>query len=250
MQTSWGGIQKSLRRLFLFHSQFFDDFYESLIKGSLKMENLNQSYFLGLQSYDSDLDQLRTFAETNKVPIVDQLSLDLVKQIIRIHQPKEILELGTAIGYSSMHFASVSPDVHVTTIERNEEMIDYAKSHFLQFGYTEQIRLIEEDAAQAFSMVNDRTYDMIFIDAAKAQSQKFFELYSPLLKEGGIIITDNVLYHGFVANIDIVRSRNVKQMVRKVQKFNQWLSEQSDFKTNFINMDDGLAISIKERKND
>lgn len=214
------------------------------------MENLNQSYFLSLQSYDGELDQLRAFAETHQVPIVDQLSLDLIKQIIRIHQPTEILELGTAIGYSSMQFASVSSDIHVTTIERNEDMIAHAKKHFEQFQYTDQIRLIEADAAQAFSKVNDRTYDMIFIDAAKAQSQKFFELYSPLLKDGGVIITDNLLYHGFVANIDIVRSRNVKQMVRKVQKFNQWLSEQSDFKTNFINMDDGLAISIKERKND
>ena len=214
------------------------------------MNNLNQSYFLSLQSYDSDLDQLRAFAETHQVPIVDQLSLDLIKQIIRIHQPTEILELGTAIGYSSMQFASVSSSINITTIERNEDMIAYAKKHFEQFQFTDQIRLIEADAAQAFSHVNDRTYDMIFIDAAKAQSQKFFELYSPLLKDGGVIITDNLLYHGFVANIDIVRSRNVKQMVRKVQKFNQWLSEQSDFKTNFINMDDGLAISIKECKND
>ncbi|MDO5374629.1 MAG: O-methyltransferase [Staphylococcus rostri] len=214
------------------------------------MDNLNQSYFLSLQAYDSELDQLRAFAEAHQVPIVDQLSLDMIKQIIRIHQPTEILELGTAIGYSSMHFASVSPDINVTTIERNEEMIAYAKKHFEQFRYTDQIRLIEADAAQAFSKVNDRTYDMIFIDAAKAQSKKFFELYSPLLKDGGVIITDNVLYHGFVANIDIVRSRNVKQMVKKVQKFNQWLSEQSDYKTNFINMDDGLAISIKEHKND
>ncbi|MCS4485602.1 O-methyltransferase [Staphylococcus americanisciuri] len=214
------------------------------------MENLNQSYFLSLQSYDSELDRLRVFAEKNEVPIVDQLSLDLIKQIIRIHQPTEILELGTAIGYSSMQFASVSSDINVTTIERNHDMIAHAKQHFKQFGYNTQIRLIEEDAAQAFSKVNDRTYDMIFIDAAKAQSRKFFELYSPLLREGGVIITDNVLYHGFVANIDIVRSRNVKQMVKKVQKFNQWLSEQSEYKTNFINMDDGLAISIKEYKHD
>ncbi|QLK86011.1 O-methyltransferase [Staphylococcus sp. 17KM0847] len=214
------------------------------------MENLNQSYFLSLQSYNSALDELRAFAEANQVPIVDQLSLDLIKQMIRIVQPHQILELGTAIGYSSMHFASVAPDIHITTIERNPEMIVQAKQHFKTFGYTDRIRLIEADATQAFSQVNDRIYDMIFIDAAKAQSQKFFEIYSPLLRDGGIIITDNVLYHGFVANIDIVRSRNVKQMVKKVQKFNQWLSEQTDFKTNFVNIDDGLAISIKERKYD
>ena len=86
---------------------------------------------------------------------------------------------------------------------------------------------------------------MIFIDAAKAQSMKFFQLYTPLLKKGGIVVTDNVLYRGFVSNIDVVRSRNVKQMVKKVQQYNEWLMEQSQFTTNFINMDDGLAISIK-----
>lgn len=64
------------------------------------------------------------------------------------------------------------------------------------------------------------------------------------------MITDNILYHGFVADIDVVRSRNVKQMVKKVQRYNQWLSQQQGFTTNFIHMDDGLAISIKESKHD
>ena len=68
---------------------------------------------------------------------------------------------------------------------------------------------------------------------------------TPLLRNGGLVITDNVLYHGFVSNIDIVRSRNVKQMVQKVQKFNDWLISLENYSTNFINMDDGLAISIK-----
>ena len=105
--------------------------------------------------------------------------------------------------------------------------------------------MIEGNALETYQQVNDREYDMIFIDAAKAQSKKFFELYTPLLRKGGIVVTDNVLYHGFVSNIDIVRSRNVRQMVKKVQQYNQWLMEQSGYTTNFLNIDDGLAISIK-----
>ena len=162
-----------------------------------------------------------------------------------MNNAKEILEIGTAIGYSSMQFASISDGIKVTTIERNENMIMNAKVHFQEFNYQHQIRLIEADALEAYDQVNDREYDMIFIDAAKAQSRKFFELYTPLLKKGGLVVTDNVLYHGFVSNIDIVRSRNVKQMVKKVQQYNQWLMKQSHFTTNFINMDDGIAISIK-----
>lgn len=206
----------------------------------------NQQYLLEIQSKtDNQIESLRSYAEENAVPIVDRLSLEMIKQLIRIHGAKNILEIGTAIGYSSMHFASVSDDIQITTIERDEKIITQAKTNFETFGYSSQIRLIEGNALEKYSQVDDKVYDIIFIDAAKAQSKKFFEYYTPLLKKGGLVITDNVLYHGFVSNIDIVRSRNVKQMVKKVQKFNEWLMNQENYSTNFINMDDGLAISIK-----
>jgi len=206
----------------------------------------NQSYLLNLhEQLDNNIEELRFYAEEHAVPIVDKLTLDMIKQLIRIHHSKNILEIGTAIGYSSMQFASVSPDISITTIERNENMIKQAKFNFKKFEYENQIRLIEGDALSQYDKVSNHLYDMIFIDAAKAQSQKFFEYYTPLLKNGGLVITDNVLYHGFVSDIDIVRSRNVKQMVKKVQKYNTWLMKQKNYKTNFLNMDDGLAISIK-----
>ncbi|WP_053021545.1 O-methyltransferase [Staphylococcus haemolyticus] len=206
----------------------------------------NQQYLLDKhRKTDNKIETLREYAEQNAVPIVDRLSLEMIKQLIRIHRAKNILEIGTAIGYSSMKFASVSNDIHITTIERDEEMITQAKSNFETYGYSSQIRLIEGNALEQYNEVNDKQYDIIFIDAAKAQSKKFFEYYTPLLRNGGLVITDNVLYHGFVSNIDIVRSRNVKQMVKKVQKFNDWLISLENYSTNFINMDDGLAISIK-----
>ncbi len=206
----------------------------------------NQQYLLDKhRKTDNKIETLREYAEQNAVPIVDRLSLEMIKQLIRIHRAKNILEIGTAIGYSSMQFASVSNDIHITTIERDEEMITQAKSNFETYGYSSQIRLIEGNALEQYNAVNDKQYDIIFIDAAKAQSKKFFEYYTPLLRNGGLVITDNVLYHGFVSNIDIVRSRNVKQMVKKVQKFNDWLISLENYSTNFINMDDGLAISIK-----
>ncbi|WP_085059228.1 O-methyltransferase [Staphylococcus haemolyticus] len=206
----------------------------------------NQQYLLDKhRKTDNKIETLREYAEQNAVPIVDRLSLEMIKQLIRIHHAKNILEIGTAIGYSSMQFASVSNDIHITTIERDEEMITQAKSNFETYGYSSQIRLIEGNALEQYNEVNDKQYDIIFIDAAKAQSKKFFEYYTPLLRNGGLVITDNVLYHGFVSNIDIVRSRNVKQMVQKVQKFNDWLISLENYSTNFINMDDGLAISIK-----
>lgn len=208
--------------------------------------NTNHSYILNLHKInDNHIEALREYAVNHQVPIVDRNILEMIKQIIRINHTTRILEIGTAIGYSAMQFASVSDDIQVTTIERNSEMIHQAKSNISNNHYSHRIRLIEGDALEQFDKIKDQTFDMLFIDAAKAQSKKFFELYTPLLREGGIVITDNVLYHGFVSDIDIVRSRNVRQMVKKVQQFNEWLMQQDGYTTNFLNMDDGLAISIK-----
>lgn len=209
------------------------------------MEN-NQTYLLDLLKHNStDVEDLRTFAEQNNVPIVDRMTLEMIKQIIRIHKPSQILEIGTAIGYSSMQFASINPQIQLTTIERNEQMQEQAAHNIAHYNFQKQITLIKGDALEQFDAVKSQTFDMIFIDAAKAQSQKFFELYEPLLRTRGVIITDNILYHDFVANIDVVRNRNVRQMVKKIQKYNEWLIQHERFTTNFLNIDDGLAISIK-----
>ncbi|ASE33989.1 methyltransferase [Mammaliicoccus sciuri] len=196
----------------------------------------------------SNIDELRHYAEQYNVPIMDKISTEFVKQLIRIKDVKSILEIGTAIGYSAMHFASCDPSINVWTIERKEEMYEQAISNIKDFGYESQINVIFSDALEAFELLpTDKSFDMIFIDAAKAQSQKFFELYEPLLKDDGIIITDNILYHGFVSDIEIVRNRNVKQMVKKVQKYNDWLMNHDKYKTTLINIGDGMAISKKEK---
>ncbi|MBF7016955.1 O-methyltransferase [Staphylococcus durrellii] len=206
----------------------------------------NQTYLLNLLNHNSiNIENLRTFAEKNSVPIVDRMTLEMIKQIIRIHKPTKILEIGTAIGYSSMQFASIDPQIQVTTIERNERMQQQAIQNFEHYNFQKQIHLIKGDALEQFAAVENQSFDMIFIDAAKAQTQKFFELYTPLLKNHGVVITDNILYHDFVADIDVVRNRNVRQMVKKIQKYNEWLINNEAFTTNFLNIDDGLAISIK-----
>ena len=124
-------------------------------------------------------------------------------------------------------------------------MQEQAMHNFKHFNFQKQIHMIKGDALEQFDSLKNQSFDMIFIDAAKAQSKKFFELYTPLLKHNGVVITDNVLYHDFVADIDVVRNRNVKQMVKKIQKYNEWLIQNDAFTTNFLNIDDGLAISIK-----
>ncbi|EHM72210.1 O-methyltransferase [Staphylococcus pettenkoferi] len=207
----------------------------------------NQEYLLELMQHNNnDIESLRTYAEENRVPIVDKMSLEAIKQVLRLKQPRHILELGTAIGYSAMQFASVSSDIHITTIERDTEMQDRASQNIEHFGYQQQITMIKGDAREQFETLKDKTFDVIFIDAAKAQTQRFFETYEPLLKLGGVVITDNILYHDFVADIDVIHSRNVRQMVKKLQKYNEWLVQHPRYETNFLNIDDGVAISVKK----
>ncbi|EKU49949.1 O-methyltransferase [Staphylococcus massiliensis] len=191
------------------------------------------------------IEQLREYAEAHQVPIVHPLTLDMIKQLIRMKDVRSVLEIGTAIGYSSMQFASVKSGIHVTTVERNPDMIQRAKENIQHYRYEDNITLVEGDASERHDAIFNQTYDMLFIDAAKAQSKRFFEMYAPLVKPGGLILTDNVLYHGFVADIDVVRSRNVKQMVKKVQKYNEWLIQLEGYHTNFLDIEDGLAITIK-----
>lgn len=195
----------------------------------------------------SPIDALRLYASEHNVPIMDKISTEFVKQMIRVKSVKNILEIGTAIGYSSMHFASCDSDIRIWTIERNEEMYQLASKNIKDYNFETQINVIYSDAKEAKPLLpNQQKFDLIFIDAAKAQSQKFFELYEDLLSDDGIIITDNVLYHGFVSDIDVVRTRNVRQMVKKVQKYNEWLMQHKDYETTFINIGDGMAISKKE----
>ncbi|OOV78477.1 MULTISPECIES: O-methyltransferase [Mammaliicoccus] len=195
----------------------------------------------------SNIDELRAYATEHNVPIMDKISTEFVKQMIRIKDVRHILEIGTAIGYSAMHFASCHPNIKVWTIERSEEMYEQALTNIKQYDFEEQVQVVFADASVGYELLqNNQKFDLIFIDAAKAQSKKFFEIYEPFLNDDGIIITDNILYHGFVSDIDIVRNRNVKQMVKKVQQYNQWLMNRSDFNTTLINIGDGMAISKKE----
>lgn len=107
--------------------------------------NTNHSYILNLHKInDNHIEALREYAVNHQVPIVDRNTLEMIKQIIRINHTTRILEIGTAIGYSAMQFASVSDDIQVTTIERNSEMIHQAKSNISNNHYSHRIRLIEE----------------------------------------------------------------------------------------------------------
>ncbi len=160
---------------------------------------------------------------------------------------KNILEIGTAIGYSSSVFALINKDIRIDTIERDELMYQEALKNINALGLESQINIIFEDALNVdLSTLKLDQYDLIFIDAAKSQYTNFFTKFEVKLRKGGIIFSDNLLFHGLVENASGKESRNLNQMLRKIRAYNEWLSNNEAYDTTFLRIGDGIAISIKK----
>lgn len=203
----------------------------------IMMNNLNLAW--------NDLDlKLKDYAKEFNVPIILDEGLALLEQIIRIKKPVNILEIGTAIGYSATRMARAN-DSFITTIERNPKMIEIAKNTFKEANLGDRIRLIECDALEAFDLVSDKKYDLIFIDAAKAQYEKFFNLYTPLLTANGVVVSDNMSFHNLKDNLE-AQSRSVRALIRKLGNYQDFLLNNSNYNTSIFDIGDGVAISVKK----
>lgn len=188
---------------------------------------------------------MREYADLNNVPIMNDEGIQYLLNYIRKNRIKNILEIGTAIGYSAIMMTSVDSSITVTTIERDEKRYLEAIKNVKKMELENRINLIYKDALDV--NLADNKYDLIFIDAAKAQNIHFFEKFEYNLAEGGTIITDNMNFHGLVFKPEKeIESRNLRQLVRKVKNYKVFLEENKKFKTEFVDIGDGLAISVKK----
>ena len=190
--------------------------------------------------------EMERYAEANNVPIIERDSIEFVNKYIQMNGVKKILELGTAIGYSAILMANASEDVEITTIERDEKRYLEAVKNINKVGLDKRIEIVLNDALEV--NLAGHKYDLIFIDAAKGQYIKFFEKFENYLNPGGIIITDNLKFHGLVQNKEKIESRNVRGLVTKIEKYIEFLKENDEFITRFYDIGDGLSVSF--RKND
>lgn len=189
--------------------------------------------------------EMKDYADKNNVPIMTDEGISYLTNYIINNQIQEILEIGTAIGYSAIMMALTNPNVRITSIERDEKRYLEAIKNIKKVNLEDRINLIYNDALEV--QIDDK-FDLIFIDAAKAQNIKFFEKFQRNLNTNGTIITDNILFHGLVEKDESeIESRNVRQLVRKVKKYIDYLKNNNEYETEFINLGDGLAIS-KRRK--
>ena len=169
--------------------------------------------------------------------------IDFLCKIISKSDVKNILEIGTAIGYSAIKMALVNEDINVTSIERDQDRYIEALKNIKKAKLDKRINVIYKDA---LDVKIKGKYDLIFIDAAKGQYIKFFEKFKENLNPGGIIISDNLSFHGLVEQKERIESRNLRQLVGKIKKYIEFLENNKEFKTKFYKVGDGIAVSLKE----
>lgn len=189
--------------------------------------------------------EMEQFAREHGVPIMELVGIEAMLQLLRIQKPTNILEVGTAIGYSALRMAYALPTCKIVTIERDAERYKLAEQYIQKADKSSQITIIKGDALESESAVKAHgSFDAIFIDAAKGQYQRFFEIYSRYLTKDGIIITDNVLFKGLVYETEIENKR-IRNLVKKINEFNRWLMNHPDYYTVILPIGDGVAISRK-----
>lgn len=192
--------------------------------------------------------EMERYAEENRIPIMQLPGIEGLIQILRVHKPEKILEVGTAIGYSAIRMAEALPDSTIVTIERDAERAEKAREYITASTFEDRIHLIEGDALE---MTEDHLlfsqFDAIFIDAAKGQYKRFFDLYAPLLSEGGAIYCDNMYMHGMaVQDVQDIPKRN-RTMIRKLKEFTEWIMGHSDYHSALLPIGDGLLICTKKQ---
>lgn len=188
--------------------------------------------------------QMERYAEANNIPIIELDSIKFIMKYIKLNNVKSVLEIGTAIGYSAILMANATQTVEITTIEKDEKRYREAVKNINACGLDKRIEVVYNDALEV--NLAGHSYDLIFIDAAKGGYIKYFEKFCNYLNPGGVIITDNLKFHGLVKNKSSIKSKNLKGIVDKIEKYIEFLDNNKDYVTKYYDIGDGLSVSFKK----
>jgi predicted O-methyltransferase YrrM len=193
------------------------------------------------------LNELERYAKKTNVPIIRTEMQSLLKFLLAMKEPKEILEVGTAIGFSALLMSEYGPkDCHITTIEKYEKRIPLAKENFKKAGKENSITLLEGDAVDILQTL-DGTYDFIFMDAAKGQYINFLPDILRLLKVGGLLISDNVLQDGDIIESRFAVTRRNRTIHARMREYLYELKHHEDLETVILPVGDGVTISVRRK---
>lgn len=193
------------------------------------------------------LKEIEEYAKSERVPIMLPSGIDYLCNYIKNNGIKRVLEIGSAIGYSAIRMALVDDEVMITTIEKDEQRYKMAVKNISLFGLDERIKIIKGDALESLI---DGKFDLLFIDASKGNNINFFNKYKDNLVENGVIITDNLLFHGLVENESLAVTRNQRGLVKKIKNFKEFLDNNQEFVTEYARVGDGISISRRRMVNE
>lgn len=212
------------------------------------MDNINREYIdTYIQSLiineDEKLEKFREYCESRALPIIHKEVGQFIKLTINQLNAKRIIEVGTNVGYSSIFMSHVMKgEGKVITLERSEKFYEEALKNIKDFGLEKNIEVHFGDATENLDNI-DGTFDMAFIDAAKSYYKTFFDKCCKMMKPGGIIISDNVLYQGMIATDDLVVRRK-KTLVRNLRNYLEYISHDERYITSVLPLGDGLAVTL------
>lgn len=191
---------------------------------------------------EKERQEMEKYAQEYKIPIMQPEGIEFLTSYIKDHSVTSILEIGSAIGYSAIRMAQIDDRIHIVTVERDEVRYKEAVRNIQKCNMEKQIKIFHADALE-FEI--EEKFDLIFIDAAKAQYSKFFERYAKNLEENGVIVSDNLKFHGFVDTQERIKNRNTRQLVNKIKKYIEYLQTHPEYETTFYDIGDGIAITKK-----
>ena len=197
-----------------------------------------------LQKNKGHLAELEAFARKENIPIIQHEVVAYFRFLLQTLQPKKILEVGTAIGFSALLMAEYAPDAQITTVDRNEEMIGFAKENLAKYDSRKQITLVEGDAAEVLKDL-DTDYDFVFMDSAKSKYIVFLPRILELLEVGGIVVLDDIFQGGDVAKDIMEVRRGQRTIYRGLQNlFNATLNH-PDLTASLVPLGDGILMIRK-----
>lgn len=204
---------------------------------------INQYY----EPLDEELGALRAYGEENIIPIILKETEIYLNTLLPIIKPRKILEVGTAIGYSSMYFAKMCPECEVFTIEKNEDVYETAKANIEKAGLSDRIHCFVgdgEEQIRAIGESGERDFDFVFIDAAKSHYRRFFEAAAELCAPNAVILSDNILQHGMTAVEEFLKYRKHRTNIRRMREYVEFICTDERYNTSLMSMGDGIALTI------
>lgn len=186
--------------------------------------------------------QIKDYASKFNIPIILDDGIELLAKYIKEYNVVNILEIGAAIGYSSILMSLIDDNIKITTIEKNEARYNQALENINIINKKNQINLLYMDALE---YKTNEEFDLIFIDASKGNNINFFNQFSDNLKLGGLILTDNMLFHGLVEDSNLIETKNQRKIVEKILIYKEFLDNNYNYETIHYKLGDGISVSKK-----